>query len=187
MNFLNSIFKAISAVFGWFLHRSELKNTPEMREAVKRQDDQEVIKDIEQAVVKEDVEETRRKLGGTLLLCLFLALVPACTSTVRPAPVVSAAASFDGNKQTSGFIRYLPNGDGLITERGRAKYNHLIEHYGQCFLLPLKPNEGLTAFPEWNNDQNSPTWAITKEYLVKFMLMNQWNLDGRKPSDLRNR
>ena len=62
-----------------------------------------------------------------LALCvLAILLAVSCTTTVAPQPAKASVASWDGTNQNSGFIGYLPDGRGLITESACRRYNGLI-------------------------------------------------------------
>lgn len=109
-----------------------------------------------------------------LVLSLALALVAGgCTSTVAPKPVVTHQVAFSDNSTNGGFVGFAIDGEGVITDRARAKYNALIDIYGKKFLPPITTDFGITTFT--NN-----TFLITREGLSDFMLMNQWYKDGKK-------
>lgn len=104
---------------------------------------------------------------------LSSALLSGC-GTVRPEPVTDAVASFDGNMQNSGFLRFNEDGSGLITARARERYNALIALYGSRFLLPLKTDEGIAPGP------TPDTHTLDAQHLVHFATMNQWHKNAPK-------
>jgi hypothetical protein len=64
---VNSILAAITAAlqsvgsaFAWLLHRSELKNAPDVRDAAKAQAEVDARNKEEKAVAKEDVDQARK-------------------------------------------------------------------------------------------------------------------------------
>jgi hypothetical protein len=105
---------------------------------------------------------------------LSSALLTGC-STVRPQPVTDAVASFDGNTQNSGFLRFNADGSGVITARARERYNALITLYASRFLLPLKPDDGISPGPE------PSTYTLDAQHLVHFATMNQWHKSRNAP------
>jgi len=95
--------------------------------------------------------------------------------TVTPRIVRSPAPSYDGGSLNSGFIGFAESGSGIITSHARERYNALARVYGGRFLVPVRPDDGLTA------GSVPATWLIDPEHLVKFQQMNRW--DKSKPAE----
>jgi hypothetical protein len=88
--------------------------------------------------------------------------------TVAPDPVRDRVIRFDGNEQNAGFVGYLTNHQGgVITANARARYNALVEDYRARFKPPLARDAGVAPF-------TNGTFTITKEALVNFATMAQW-------------
>ncbi len=90
-----------------------------------------------------------------------------CTSTVIPTQVRDSHASFDGNQANSGFLRFSPDGSGVITPHARDRYNALAVVYGKRFSPALHADDGITAL-------SADEFQIDSEHLVKFATMNRW-------------
>jgi len=103
--------------------------------------------------------------------CLSSALLLGC-HTVTPQRVTDTTISFDGNEQNGGFIGYTTNGFGVLTPRGRERYNALIDTYGASLTPPLTNDYGVQPF-------TNGTWLITKEAVVKFNAMNARRKAGK--------
>lgn len=112
-------------------------------------------------------------LNLALVLLVAMVLASGCTNTITPNKVVTHQAAFSGNEANGGFLGFTVNGEGVLTERAVAKYNALIDMYGDKFIPPIYRNFGITAF-------TNTTSIITKEALSDFILMNQWNKNGKK-------
>jgi hypothetical protein len=108
--------------------------------------------------------------------CILAAIaLTACNSTVRPALVEPAQASYDGNEQNSGILGADPAGGGyLITAHARDRYNALVETYGRDFAPALTRDAGIS--------KTEGGYVITREYLVKFLEMNRWRKSGLAPA-----
>lgn len=63
MTWLGDLLKAVAAVFGWAKHRSEQKNTEEMKQWTRKKDNVRERDREEAAVAKRDLEEVRRRLS----------------------------------------------------------------------------------------------------------------------------
>jgi hypothetical protein len=123
------------------------------------------------------MKKQSEKLCLNFLLALSVAVLlvgGGCTSTVTPNNVTTHETGFSGNEANGGFVGFAPDGQGIITERAKTKYNALIEIYGKEFLPPISKDFGLTTY-------TNGTSLITGEALSNFMLMNQWYKNGKKP------
>lgn len=98
---------------------------------------------------------------------IFIALL-LVGCTITPRIVRSPVASFDQGAQNSGFLGFARDGSGILTAHARDRYNALIQKHGSRFLVPIKPDEGLTVGPQ------PGTWLIDQQHLVKFQIMNRW-------------
>ncbi len=101
----------------------------------------------------------------------WLLLTCGCASTVAPEPVRETVASWDGTNQNSGFIGYLVDGRGLITESACRRYNGLIAVYGARFIPPLQADDGIRA-------TGTNTFIIDQQHLQYFMTMQRWRRSG---------
>jgi hypothetical protein len=108
------------------------------------------------------------------LLVFILTHLTACT-TVTPERVTAAAASYDGNAQTSGFIAAAPGGGYVVTPHLRERYNDLIAYYGRDFRPALAKDDGITPAGDGRN------YVLDREHAVKFLEMNQWAKAGLVP------
>lgn len=63
MNFLSSIFAAISSFFAWATNRSTLKNATEIKTAKKAQDEVDLTDRTIKAIAKKDINEIRKELS----------------------------------------------------------------------------------------------------------------------------
>ena len=102
-----------------------------------------------------------------LALALLLALMSSGCTTVTPKIVESPGASWDGTNQNNGFLGWTTNGCGRLTPHARARYNGLIEVYGQKFLPPLTADYGITP-------GDAGEFIFTPEALADFVRMNRW-------------
>jgi hypothetical protein len=112
-----------------------------------------------------------------IVICLLMAiwLPVACTSTIVPAKVKAATASYDGGQQNSGFIAFAPDHGGYITPHARDRYNALVADYGNQFSPALQPDIGLA--PATNN------WHIDAQHLFYYATMNRWRTEGKPKSN----
>lgn len=119
---------------------------------------------------------------GVLACWLSLVVLPGCMffRTITPKPIVAEDASFDDGVKNSGFLFFMPDKSGCITEGARERYNALIKIYGKDFLIPLDKDAGIKVGPVIDKKQ---TYLIDPEHLVKFGQMNQWRKEGRKPGN----
>ena len=115
----------------------------------------------------------KRYLSFLIILLVALTFVNGCTKTIIPNNIVTNQAGFSGNEASGGFVGFAPDGQGIITERSKLKYNSLIELYGDNFLPPIEKDFGITS-------NTNGTFLITKEALSNYMLMNQWYKNGKE-------
>jgi len=84
-------------------------------------------------------------IWATASLALALAFCTGCGTT--PTTTHATTASYDGNEQTSGVVRVLPDGALEITEGARARYNALIDRYGARLLPAVQKDFGVDRLP----------------------------------------
>ena len=117
-----------------------------------------------------------------LLLCAF---ITSCTVVPKPVYIIDTQPSFDAStpkteatNQNSGFIGFLKNGNGIITQNAVNRYNNLIDKYQKNVLdetgYKIEKNSGI--FPLEGNNILS---EIDKQHLFYFIIMNQWNKQDR--------
>lgn len=114
-----------------------------------------------------------RKIIYVIALAATL-ITQGCFSTVTPKRVIAKEASFDGNSQTSGEIRFS-DGSLLITTNARDRYNALIDLYGNTFTPPIKRDFGVTSGPF----EDQPMYWMTKAAIEKFAEMTMMKNQGR--------
>lgn len=118
-----------------------------------------------------------KKKSAVYWLSSLLLVLPAC-GTVRPKPITDKVASWDGNQQNSGFLRFNEDGSGLISARARERYDRLIEQFGNRFQVPVRAGEGITPGPVLNGE---PTFSLDAQHLVQFIQMNRWWKEQKSP------
>jgi hypothetical protein len=105
-------------------------------------------------------------LTGVWLLAAAL-YFSGCSSTVTPEAVAAREAGWgDNGQQNSGFLQFVTGG-ALIDESARARYNALIELYGDSFLPALKKDQGLR--------RARGAWFISYASLQDLDQMVQWH------------
>lgn len=108
------------------------------------------------------------------------ALIMGCSmvKTIRPAPVVSEVASFDGGEQNSGTLGFYTNGSGVtsiaVTPHFRDRFNAMVPTHGAKFSPPLKLDDGLTPF-------TNGTYLISLQHFQNFTTMNRWRKQALRP------
>lgn len=121
----------------------------------------------------------------TLIVAFFSVLLAACTVVPKPYYIIDSTPSFDSStpakyelKQNSGFIGFLQNGNGIVTENAVKRYNNLINEYGDNLLddtgYKIEKNSGILPIQGDNN-----LYEIDQQHLFYFILMNQWNKQNR--------
>jgi hypothetical protein len=102
-----------------------------------------------------------------VLLVFVLAGVGGCTSTVTPDVVQPAQASYgtDGQRNSGLLDRTLAG--WIVDESFRARYNALIDKYGDDFLVPLHRDDGLLP-------RGDGTWLLDFAHFDKMAKMNTW-------------
>jgi len=120
----------------------------------------------------------------TLFFVLLLS-VTGCTVVPKPIYIENTVASFDAStpknvtlRQNSGFIGFLNNGNGIITENAANRYNNLIVEYEKMILketgYKIQKNSGITPI-----EGDNILFEIDQQHLYYFILMNQWNKQKR--------
>lgn len=107
------------------------------------------------------------KLWIVILICLA-----GCYGTVTPGKAKLKQATFDGNEQNSGLLKFTPDG-ALITAKARDRYNFLVREQGAKFAIPVKPDDGVTSAPGTTN-----LFLMDNEHFVKFETMTRWHLEN---------
>lgn len=108
----------------------------------------------------------------SLILSLVCAgLLVGCTSTVTPDIVVAAQASNSGNQRNSGLLDRTLAG-WVVDESFRARYNALIDDYGDNFIVPLKHDAGLLP-------RGDGTWLMDFQHFDQMAKMNTWRAMGK--------
>lgn len=124
-----------------------------------------------------------RKL--TILVVIAGILFSGCTVVPKPIYIVNTQPSFDAstptteqNNQNSGFIGFLKNGNGIITQNALDRYNNLIEKYSKMVLdetgYKIEKSSGISPI-----SGNNKLYEIDKQHLFYFIIMNQWNKQDR--------
>lgn len=109
----------------------------------------------------------------------------ACTVVPKPTYIINTQPSFDAStpkeeptNQNSGFIGFLQNGNGIITQNAVDRYNNLINRYATMVLkdtgYKIEKDSGI--FPI---EGNNKLFEIDKQHLFYFIIMNQWNKQNR--------
>ena len=118
-----------------------------------------------------------------LIICIFCA---SCTIVPKPDYIIGTQPSFDSStpakyelKQNSGFVGFLQNGNGIITENAVQRYNNLIEKYNQRLLddsgYKIEKNSGILPI-----EGDNKIYEINQQHLYYFIIMNQWNKQNRE-------
>lgn len=121
-----------------------------------------------------------------ILLFLFCSFFTGCTVVPKPVYIIDTLPSFDAStpknivdNQNSGFIGFLQNGNGIITQNAINRYNNLIDAYGDAILsdtgYKIEKNSGISPI-----EGNNMIFEIDKQHLFYFILMNQWNKQNRE-------
>lgn len=123
-----------------------------------------------------------KKIIILILLSIFSA---GCTIIPKPHYIIDTTPSFDSStpetyvlKQNSGFIGFLKNGNGIITENARQRYNNLIKEYGDKLLddvgYKIEKDSGISRI-----EGDNVLYEIDQQHLFYFIIMNQWNKQNR--------
>ncbi len=124
-------------------------------------------------------------MNKKLLLLVFL-LCAGCTIVPKPYYIIDTQPSFDSStpqkyelKQNSGFVGFLQNGNGIITENALSRYNNLINEYGAKLLddsgYKIEKNSGILPI-----EGDNKIYEIDQQHLYYFIIMNQWNKQKRE-------
>ena len=122
------------------------------------------------------------------LLAIVLTL-PGCT--IFPDTVDDDSASYEAStpsqydNKNGGFLFFADNGNGVITDNARKRYNKLIDDYKNQFEeekgVELKEDAGIKS----HTDQyGNKVWEIDKQHLTYFALLNQWRKAKRKTDSI---
>lgn len=125
-----------------------------------------------------------KKIILALIICCS-GLMTACTVVPKPTYIINTQPSFDAStpkeeptNQNSGFIGFLQNGNGIITQNAVDRYNNLINRYATMVLkdtgYKIEKDSGI--FPI---EGNNKLFEIDKQHLFYFIIMNQWNKQNR--------
>jgi hypothetical protein len=125
-------------------------------------------------------------VNKNILIIILVSIFSAgCTIVPKPYYIIGSTASFDSStpaeqplKQNSGFIGFLKNGNGIITENARQRYNNLVKEYGDKLLddtgYKIEKDSGI--FPIQGDNV---LYEIDQQHLFYFILINQWNKQNR--------
>ena len=115
-----------------------------------------------------------------IALILLLALAAGCTSTVIPTHVQPRVASFDGNDQNSGVIRFLPDGAALVTGHWLDRYHAMAAQFGNRFRPALDDNRGIGSRLSAVGADGvlREGWMATAEVVANFETMNRWRKES---------
>jgi hypothetical protein len=124
-----------------------------------------------------------RKLITLLLICT--ALCAGCTVIPKPYYIIGTTPSFDAstpvkevNKQNSGFVGFLENGNGILTLNAVTRYNNLVKRYAETIKTEtgaaIEKNSGIFPIGEDNI-----LYEIDTQHLYYFILMNQWSKQNK--------
>jgi hypothetical protein len=119
-----------------------------------------------------------------ILFCCGL-MASSCTVVPKPTYIINSLPSFDAStpvdqptNQNSGFIGFLQNGNGIITQNAVDRYNNLIERYDEMLLkdtgYKIQKNSGILPI-----EGNNKLFEMDKQHLFYFIIMNQWNKQNR--------
>lgn len=126
-------------------------------------------------------EQCSGKLQSWICLCAIPSLVAIllllCGCTIIPEKVDRHEISFDGNMQNAGFIGFSDDGQGIISNQARERFNALAALYGQRFLPALHEGDGISVAPSVNE---RAAYYITKDSLRKFQTMTRWRREENK-------
>jgi hypothetical protein len=120
-----------------------------------------------------------------IVLLVIGASLCGCTVIPKPIYIVNTQPSFDSStptteqtNQNSGFIGFLKNGNGIITQNALDRYNNLIDKFSQMVLnetgYKIKKDSGISPI-----QGNNKLYEIDKQHLFYFIIMNQWNKQDR--------
>lgn len=109
------------------------------------------------------------KFAKLLLSSALIVFLVSCAGTYVPkATSTSAEASYDGNVKNSGIVAATDKGFE-VTDHFLARYDALVEKYGERFTPSLKKRYGVSGN------------LISKEAMSYFITMNRWNKNGILP------
>lgn len=63
LEFLKSMSDAVGSVFKWSTHRSQLKNTPDVKKSEVREKEADAVAKVEKAIHKKDIDTIRKELA----------------------------------------------------------------------------------------------------------------------------
>ena len=107
-------------------------------------------------------------------LCALLIMVLCACTTVIKHPIVSKGASWDGTQQNSGWYGQDDSGAGLVSQHFVDRYNALCVKWGERFVPPIRPGEGLTYVPFMQ------CWRIDQQHASAMAKMNRWNKEDTR-------
>jgi len=127
---------------------------------------------------------------GFVLLVGFITVAfysSGCSSTVVPNQVASRTIAFDGAEQNAGVLKVWPNA-ALITEAKKSEYDALVALYGRGtagheLVPPVRSGRGLTRLLgwKWGFPLHPVVWHIDGQALTDFLLLKEWQREGRTP------
>lgn len=119
----------------------------------------------------------RQQRGFLILSFLCYLLLNACAvrqQTVVPKAIVSTEASFDGESQNSGIVKFDEHGF-IVTAHWMERYDGMLSKFGGRFTPAVMPGDriGVEVFQPSNLSQ-LPTFRISQQVMVRFTRMNGW-------------
>lgn len=126
------------------------------------------------------------------LIATIMVMVIAVTGcTIFPDTVDDDSASYDAStpsqydNKSGGFLFFTDDGNGVITDNARKRYNKLIDDYKNQFEeekgVELEEDDGIKK----HTDQyGNKVWEIDKQHLTYFALLNQWRKSKRKTDSI---
>jgi len=88
----------------------------------------------------------------------------------KPIDISDESPSYDNGERNSGILDVREEGF-VVTPHFRARYNAMIEVYGERFTPTLAKDEGIRRIAE-------EEFLIDKRHMVYFLDMNQWRKAG---------
>lgn len=168
---MDSIFKAIAAVFSWLGKRSDARNRTDVVRAERQKNEEAWKADVRDDIAKRRTDDVRKHIAP---LIAFLAILLVSCSTVAPEVVVPSEAGWDGGEQTSGLLGWSSDGWAILTPNALDRYQALARKYGDRFVPPLDPFSGIRLL---DFEEREDLHLLDPEHLEKFVQMSRWARD----------
>jgi hypothetical protein len=132
-----------------------------------------------------------RKIASIFLLpCFLLSLFVFSSCSVRqqtvvPRAIVSTEASFDGNVQNSGIIKYDEHGF-IVSAHWLERYDAMLARFGDKLFPAIKPGDriGIDSLPPSSavaSAKEDLNYRVSQQVMVRFTRMNQWRKAEQGP------